>query len=118
MRRVATIASVLVIVLTGAYLAASWYLVRVMVTIDRKPGRLTPVELGFPDAEELSFIASNGVRLIGWFAPSTTDQVIVLVHDIYSNAWDCQGHREQQESQDEESSGLSRWARISRRNLC
>jgi pimeloyl-ACP methyl ester carboxylesterase len=90
MRRVATIASVLVIVLTGAYLAASWYLVRVMVTIDRKPGRLTPVELGFPDAEELSFIASDGVRLIGWFVPSTTDQVIVLVHGIYSNAWDCQ----------------------------
>jgi dipeptidyl aminopeptidase/acylaminoacyl peptidase len=90
MRQVVIIASALVIILGGAYLATSWYLVRVMVTVDRKPDRSTPVELGFPDAEELSFIAPDGVRLIGWFVPSTTDKVIVLVHGIYSNAWDCQ----------------------------
>jgi fermentation-respiration switch protein FrsA (DUF1100 family) len=90
MRLAGIIASILVIALSGAYLFASWYLVRVMVTIDRKPLLSSPVELGFPEAEEISFVATGGVRLIGWFIPSVTDQVIVLVHGIYSNAWDCQ----------------------------
>jgi len=90
MGHVVIIASFLVIILAGAYLTTSWYLVQVMVTIDRKPARSTPIELGFPNAEELSFVTTDGVQLVGRFIPSTTDKVIVLVHGIYSNAWDCQ----------------------------
>jgi uncharacterized protein len=61
-----------------------------MITIARKPARLSPYELGFPNAEELSFSAPDGVRLVGWFVPSEGDRAIILVHGIYSNAWDGQ----------------------------
>ncbi len=36
------------------------------------------------------FGASDGVRLAGWLVPSFGDRVIVLVHGIYSHAWDGQ----------------------------
>lgn len=90
MQRAAAIVGFLGILLFGAYLVTCWYLVRVMITSDRKPARLSPFELGFPNAEELSFSAPDGVRLVGWFVPSEGDRVIVLVHGVYSNAWDGQ----------------------------
>jgi uncharacterized protein len=89
MRRAAVIVGFLVF-LSGVYLAACWYVVRFMVSLDRKPAPLSPSQLGFPNAEELSFSASDGVRLAGWFVPSVAGRVIVLVHGIYSHAWDCQ----------------------------
>ena len=76
--------------LSGVYLATCWYVVRFMVTLDRKPAPLSPSQLGFPNAEELSFSASDGVRLAGWLVPSVGDRVIVLVHGLYSHAWDGQ----------------------------
>ena len=78
------------VLLSGAYLAACWSLVHVMITMDRKLSRLSPSELGVPDARELSIHAPDGIGLIGWFVPAAGDRVIVLVHGIYSNAWDGQ----------------------------
>jgi uncharacterized protein len=90
MQRAAALVGLVGILLFGAYLAACWYLIRVMLTIDRKPARLNPYELGFPNVEELSFSAPDGVRLVGWFIPAAGDRAIVLVHGVYSNAWDGQ----------------------------
>jgi|SRR5919106_906331 dipeptidyl aminopeptidase/acylaminoacyl peptidase len=90
MQRAAAIVGFLGILLFGAYLVACWYLVRVMISIDRKPAPLSPSELGFPNAEEFSFSTPDGVRLVGWFVPAEGDRVIVLVHGVYSNAWDGQ----------------------------
>ena len=90
MVRVAATVGILGILLCGAYLAACWYLVHTMISMDRKPTLLSPTELGVPDAEELSFRAPDGIPLVGWFVPAVGDRVIIVVHGIYSNAWDGQ----------------------------
>ena len=90
MRRVAATLGILGVLLSGAYLAACWYVVHVMITMDRKPTRVSPTALGVPDVEEVSFHTPDGIGLVGWFVPAEGDRVIVLVHGIYSNAWDGQ----------------------------
>lgn len=89
MRRAAAIVGVLAVI-SGVYLFTCWYVVRTMVTLNPKRATSSPSELGFPHAETLSFSTSDGVHLKGWFVPSRGDRVIVLVHGIYSYAWDCQ----------------------------
>lgn len=89
MRRAAAIVSV-VAILSSMYLATCWYIVGTMVTLNPRPDTSMPSQLGFPEAKEVTFHTVDGVRLEGWFVPARGDRVIVLVHGIYSNAWDCQ----------------------------
>ena len=89
MRRPA-LALIGVLLIPVAYLGTSWYVLQVMVTAERELPRRTEAELGFPDAERLSFETEDQVLLEGWLVPSAGERVIVLVHGIYSHAWDWQ----------------------------
>ena len=78
-------------VLAAAYVAACWLVLSILITPERKISPETPASLGFPAAQAVSFeSAEDGVPLRGWLVPGTGSRVIVLVHGIHSNAWDCQ----------------------------
>ena len=78
------------LLISGAYMGMSWYILQAMVSAERKQPTQGTAELGFPDAERLSFETDDRVRLEGWLVPSTGERVIVLVHAFYSHAWDGQ----------------------------
>lgn len=77
--------------LLGFYLVACWLILEALITPERKQADHTPAELGFHDAQLLSFESMNDqIVLRGWFVPAKGDRAIILVHGIHSNAWDCQ----------------------------
>jgi len=77
--------------LAGIYLLVCWLVLSSLITPQRKPAELTPAELGFEDAQPLSFAsAEDQIDLRGRLVPGEGARVIVLVHGIHSNAWDCQ----------------------------
>jgi pimeloyl-ACP methyl ester carboxylesterase len=88
-RRTAAIIAV-VAIFAGMYLSACWYIVGTMVTLNPRAETFKPNKLGFSQAKKVTFHTADGVRLEGWFVPSQGDRVIILVHGVYSNAWDCQ----------------------------
>jgi dipeptidyl aminopeptidase/acylaminoacyl peptidase len=88
-RRTAAIIAV-VAIFAGTYLGACWYIVGTMVTLNPRVETFKPNQLGFSQANKVTFHTADGVRLEGWFVPSRGDRVIILVHGVYSNAWDCQ----------------------------
>ncbi len=62
-----------------------------MIKPERKPHDKTPEELGFHNAEQLSFESrEDRVPLNGWFLSSSGDRVIIMVHGIHSHCWDGQ----------------------------
>lgn len=88
-RRTTAIVAV-VAIFAGLYLGTCWYIVGTMVTLNPRAETFKPNKLGFSQAKKVTFHTADGVRLEGWFVPSRGDRVIILVHGVYSNAWDCQ----------------------------
>jgi len=73
------------------YLGASWVILTILITPERKPHRQSPAELGFHHVRELALRSrTDGTPLRGWLVPSDGPAAVILLHGLHSNAWDCQ----------------------------
>lgn len=81
---------IVVLLIAAAYLSTCWYLAWKLSAAERKHATRTPADLGFSNAERVFFETEDGLRLEGWLVPSAGERAIILVHGIYSHAWD--GH--------------------------
>jgi len=78
-------------ILLGMYAGICWLILNILITPERMTPAKKPMELGFHDAKELSFISTmDGVTLKAWFVPAMGERVIILIHGIHNNAWGCQ----------------------------
>ena len=80
-------ALIVLLILGACYLAICGVIVHLMLKPHRKPPPL-PTEVGFPNAEDVSFKSQDAVTLRGYFLPSSGDRAIVLVHGVHSHCWD------------------------------
>ncbi len=82
---------VILILLTVLYFIVCWLTLFFVIKPIPKLPVSTPRELGFDNAEPLSFESKEDrVPLKGWFFSASGDRVIIMVHGIHSHCWDGQ----------------------------
>lgn len=87
LRKMLVLALILLLVFGICYFSVCGSLVYVMLKPQRKSPP-PPWEIGFPDAEEVSFQSQDRITLRGYFVPSSGDRAIVFVHGAHSHCWD------------------------------
>lgn len=79
------------VTVVGLYLGVCAFVLATLIMPERRQTEPTPTELGFVDAEPVSFPSqTDQLVLRGWLVPSGGERAVILVHGIHSDAWDCQ----------------------------
>lgn len=91
-----SVALKLIVGLLGAFAIAQW-LVEPMIyaglaTHAPAPRIAAAQKLGIPGARDVSFPASDGVRLSGWYAPGRGGAAVILLHGSHGSRTDTLAH--------------------------